>query len=84
MDPGQARVSIEVSTVQNARYLSEGIDVPGLDAIAFIDPRQSAVDIVQAVGRVMRNADGKELGHIIVPVFLRDDDLADPQADDLH
>jgi predicted helicase len=68
------------TVVTNARCLTEGIDVPSLDAVAFIDPRSSAVDIVQAVGRVMRRAPGKERGHIVVPVFLRQADLADPEA----
>ena len=58
------------TVVTNARCLTEGIDVPSLDAVAFVDPRSAPVDIVQAVGRVMRIAEGKELGHVIVPVFL--------------
>jgi superfamily II DNA or RNA helicase len=56
--------------VANARCLSEGIDVPQLDGIAFIDPKTSAVDIVQAIGRVMRRAQGKERGTIVLPLFL--------------
>jgi superfamily II DNA or RNA helicase len=68
------------TVVTNARCLTEGIDVPSLDAVAFVDPRSSAVDIVQAVGRVMRRAPGKERGYVIVPVFLRQADLADPEA----
>ncbi len=68
------------TVVTNARCLTEGIDVPSLDAVAFVDPRSSAVDIVQAVGRVMRRAPGKECGYVVVPVFLRAADLADPEA----
>ena len=68
------------TVVTNARCLTEGIDVPSLDAVAFVDPRSSAVDIVQAVGRVMRRAPGKERGYVVVPVFLRETDLADPEA----
>jgi superfamily II DNA or RNA helicase len=68
------------TVVTNARCLTEGIDVPSLDAVAFVDPRSSAVDIVQAVGRVMRRAPGKERGYVVVPVFLREADLADPGA----
>jgi superfamily II DNA or RNA helicase len=68
------------TVVTNARCLTEGIDVPSLDAVAFVDPRSSAVDIVQAVGRVMRRAPGKERGYVVVPVFLREADLADPEA----
>jgi predicted helicase len=54
----------------NARCLSEGIDVPALDAVMFLTPRGSQVDIVQAVGRVMRKAPGKKLGYIILPVVV--------------
>jgi superfamily II DNA or RNA helicase len=68
------------TVVTNARCLTEGIDVPSLDAVAFVDPRSSAVDIVQAVGRVMRRAPGKDRGYVVVPVFLREADLADPEA----
>ena len=54
----------------NARCLSEGVDVPGLDAVMFLSPRNSAVDVVQSVGRVMRKAPGKEYGYIILPVAV--------------
>ena len=54
----------------NARCLSEGVDVPTLDGIAFIDPRNSEIDIVQAVGRAIRLADDKETGTIVIPVFI--------------
>lgn len=56
--------------LSNARCLSEGIDVPALDAVAFFDTRESIVDIVQSVGRVMRKADGKKYGYIILPVCI--------------
>ena len=56
--------------LSNARCLSEGIDVPALDAVIFMTPRSSYVDIVQAVGRVMRKAEGKEYGYIILPVAI--------------
>jgi len=52
----------------NARCLTEGIDVPALDAILFMYPRKSEIDVVQAVGRVMRKAEGKERGYIILPI----------------
>ena len=61
----------------NARCLSEGVDVPALDGIAFIDPRQSEIDIVQAVGRAIRLSDGKELGTIVIPVFITESDDVD-------
>lgn len=54
----------------NARCLSEGVDVPALDAVLFLTPRSSQVDVVQSVGRVMRKAPGKELGYIILPVVV--------------
>ena len=56
--------------LSNARCLSEGIDVPALDAVLFMNPRNSPVDIVQAVGRAMRKAKGKEYGYIVLPVAV--------------
>lgn len=52
----------------NARCLSEGVDVPALDAILFMHPRKSQIDVVQSVGRVMRRAEGKKLGYVILPI----------------
>jgi superfamily II DNA or RNA helicase len=69
--------------VTNARCLTEGIDVPALDAVAFADPRKSQVDIVQAVGRAMRKPMGKTkktTGYIILPVYLTNADLEDPET----
>ena len=54
----------------NARCLSEGIDVPNLDAVMFLQPKKSQVDVVQAVGRVMRRFEGKDFGYIILPVVI--------------
>ena len=56
--------------LSNARCLSEGIDVPALDAVLFMSPRNSQVDIVQAVGRAMRKAEGKTYGYIVLPVAV--------------
>ena len=56
--------------LSNARCLSEGIDVPALDAVLFMSPRNSQVDIVQAVGRAMRKAPGKQYGYIVLPVAV--------------
>ncbi|MCS7032284.1 MAG: helicase-related protein, partial [Gloeomargarita sp. SKYG116] len=56
--------------LSNARCLSEGVDVPALDAVMFLTPRNSQVDVVQAVGRVMRKAEGKKYGYIILPIGL--------------
>jgi predicted helicase len=52
----------------NARCLSEGVDVPALDAILFMHPRRSQIDVVQSVGRVMRRAKGKNMGYVILPI----------------
>ncbi len=60
----------ERGLLSNARCLSEGVDVPTLDGVAFIDPRGSEVDIVQAVGRAIRLADDKIVGTIVIPVFI--------------
>ena len=54
----------------NARCLSEGIDVPALDAVLFMDQKNSHIDIVQAVGRVMRKAEGKDYGYIVLPIAI--------------
>ena len=56
--------------LSNARCLSEGIDVPALDAVIFLTPRNSIVDVVQSVGRVMRKAEGKKYGYIILPIGI--------------
>ena len=56
--------------VTNARCLSEGIDVRALDGVAFIDPKESQVDIIQAVGRAIRKAEHKRHGVIILPVYI--------------
>ena len=56
--------------LSNVRCLSEGVDVPALDAVLFLTPRNSQVDVVQSVGRVMRNAPGKKRGYIILPVVI--------------
>ena len=58
----------EARILTNARCLSEGVDVPSLDAVLFLNPRNSQVDVVQSVGRVMRRAQGKDYGYIILPV----------------
>lgn len=63
--------------LSNARCLSEGIDVPALDAVVFFDTRESIVDIVQSVGRVMRKAQGKKYGYIILPVCIPSEKVKD-------
>ena len=62
--PGTCRV------ISNARVLTEGVDVPALDAVVFLQPRKSKIDIVQAVGRVMRTYPGKRTGYIVIPVVV--------------
>ena len=64
----------ERGLLTNARCLSEGIDVPSLDGVAFIDPRSSQVDIIQAVGRAIRKSEDKTFGTIVLPVFIRNED----------
>jgi hypothetical protein len=61
--------STERGLITNARCLTEGVDVPDIDCVMFADPRRSAVDIVQAVGRALRPAKGKKMGYVIVPIL---------------
>ena len=63
--------------LSNARCLTEGVDVPALDAIMFLHPRNSQIDVVQAVGRVMRKAPDKRMGFVILPVGVPPDIPAD-------
>ena len=67
----------ERGVLSNARCLAEGVDVPTLDGVAFIEPRRSAVDVVQAVGRAIRKAEDKTVGTVVIPVFV--DESADPE-----
>lgn len=60
----------ECRMLTNARCLSEGVDVPSLDAVVFVSPKNSQVDVVQSVGRVMRRSEGKKYGYIIIPVVI--------------
>ncbi|WP_020379517.1 DEAD/DEAH box helicase family protein [Candidatus Microthrix parvicella] len=64
--PGQGVCRV----LSNARCLTEGVDVPALDAVLFLQARKSIVDVVQAVGRVMRLAEGKDFGYVILPVGI--------------
>uniref|UniRef100_UPI0040560203 Helicase associated domain protein n=1 Tax=Candidatus Electronema sp. TaxID=2698783 RepID=UPI0040560203 len=58
------------AVMSNARCLTEGVDVPAVDMVAFLSPRRSRVDIVQAAGRAMRRADGKTVGYVLVPLYV--------------
>ena len=60
----------ERAVITNARCLTEGIDVPAVDMVVFAEPKYSEIDIVQAVGRVMRVNEGKTTGYVILPLFL--------------
>ncbi|HAT3992465.1 helicase [Elizabethkingia anophelis] len=66
-EPNECRI------LTNVRCLSEGVDVPSLDAVLFLSARNSQVDVVQSVGRVMRKAEGKKYGYIIIPVVVPSD-----------
>lgn len=66
----------------NARCLSEGVDVPALDAIMFLHPRKSQIDVVQSVGRVMRRAPGKRMGYVILPVGVPADKTPEEALND--
>lgn len=72
----------ECRILTNVRCLSEGVDVPSLDAVLFLSARNSQVDVVQSVGRVMRKAPGKKYGYIIIPVVVPADVEADKALDD--
>jgi hypothetical protein len=63
--------------LSNAKCLSEGVDVPSLDGVAFIDPKNSPTDIVQAVGRAIRLSKDKKVGTIVLPVFIKDGENAE-------
>ena len=68
----------ERGVLANARCLGEGVDVPAIDGVTFIDPRRSQVDIVQAVGRAIRRSTEKKLGTVVLPVFI--DTTEDPEV----
>lgn len=72
----------ECRIITNVRVLSEGVDVPSLDSVLFLSARNSQVDVVQSVGRVMRRAPGKKYGYIVIPVVVPSDVEADKALDD--
>jgi hypothetical protein len=67
----QAFLAATPSLVTNARCLTEGVDVPRIDCVMFCDPKGSTIDVVQAAGRALRRAEDKTLGHIIVPMVVK-------------
>lgn len=68
--------------LMNAKCLTEGIDVPSLDAVMFLHPRKSQVDVVQAVGRAIRKLSGKKYGYIILPVVIPAGETPEQALDD--
>ena len=71
----------ECRILSNARCLSEGVDVPSLDAICFMNPKSSQVEIVQAVGRVMRKSPNKDYGYVIIPIGIPPDEKSETILD---
>lgn len=71
----------ECRILTNARCLAEGVDVPALDAVMFLNPRSSMVDIIQSVGRVMRKSEGKKYGYVILPIGISASEDADAALD---
>lgn len=76
------RESSQCNVLMNVRCLSEGVDVPSLDAVLFLSARNSQIDVVQSVGRVMRKAEGKRYGYIIIPVVIPSDVEPEKALDD--
>lgn len=74
----------DIGLLSNARCLSEGVDVPSLDGVAFIDPKSSQIDIVQAVGRAIRLSESKSLGTIVLPVFIENGTDAEASLQSSH
>lgn len=72
----------ECRVITNVRVLSEGVDVPSLDSVLFLSARNSQVDVVQSVGRVMRKSPGKKYGYIIIPVLVPTDVEPEHALDD--
>ena len=63
-------VNVDKALLTNARCLTEGVDVPKIDCVLFADPRQSKIDIVQAMGRALRYYKGKKYGYVLLPIVL--------------
>ena len=72
----------ECHILTNVRCLSEGVDVPSLDAVMFLSPKNSQIDVVQSVGRVMRKTENKKYGYIIIPVVIPNNVSADEALND--
>lgn len=72
----RAVLSGERGVLSNARCLAEGVDVPAIDGVVFVDPRRSIIDVTQAVGRAIRKSEDKTKGTVVLPVFI--DTTRDP------
>ncbi|MCL1893712.1 MAG: DEAD/DEAH box helicase family protein [Holophagaceae bacterium] len=81
--PPQALTKHQVcKLLTNVRCLSEGVDVPALDAVIFLSPKNSLIDVVQSVGRVMRRAPGKNFGYIVIPIFVEEGQTPEQAVED--
>ena len=71
------------AVLSNARCLTEGVDIPAVDMVAFMSPKKGEIDIIQAVGRAMRKYNGKKDGYVLVPIFLegKTEDIEDALND---
>ena len=78
-DAGGPGRETDCRIICNCRLFSEGVDVPNLTSVAFLDGKKSQIDVVQAVGRVMRRAEGKDLGYVVVPVVVEEYQPSAPQ-----
>ncbi|MBO6021163.1 MAG: DEAD/DEAH box helicase family protein, partial [Aeriscardovia sp.] len=78
----QGQKNNEIRLITNAQCLSEGVDVPSLDAVVFFEKRQSQIGIIQAIGRVMRKADKKKYGYIIIPIMLSEGETPEDMLED--
>lgn len=67
------------SLLSNARCLAEGVDVPSLDGVCFVDSRSSTLDIIQSVGRAIRLSENKKIGTIVLPIFITDAEANVPE-----
>ncbi len=70
LDQLRALDGVSWGVLANVRCVAEGVDVPTLDAIVFIDSRRSQIDVVQAVGRAIRKSPEKKLGIVVIPIFI--------------
>ena len=68
--------------ISNVNCLSEGVDVPALDGVVFFEPRQSEINIIQCIGRVVRKAENKKFGYILIPIFFNPDEDAKQSLND--